>query len=246
MFPVVIPTIGRYSGFETWKWLSGTDRRVTLAVHLDEYQRYKDAFPRCNIMVLSEGSRQHVGRVRAEIIEMFHEPFFFVDDDIKLSWKTVFHPEAMFQILEGHIQDGAWIAGLGQQLYSNFAIDSAEISSRGDRIHRNKFVATVYAIDPDRFRTCPLQELPVYEDVALVIHAAPHVVVSYCATHNNRSPKQGGCNGWRTPEITMESLDALVRLYPGICTKRETKHTTHSQNIGVGLRVAWSKLKEKE
>jgi hypothetical protein len=35
---------------------------------------------------------------------------------------------------------------------------------------------------------------------------------------------------------------ALVAMYPGICKKIPTKHTAHGHDLGVGVRVAWSKI----
>jgi hypothetical protein len=96
------------------------------------------------------------------------------------------------------------------------------------------------------FRNCPLEQLAVYEDVALVIHGIQYgggTITSYMATHTNKSPAQGGCNAWRDKPITIECLNKLVELYPDICSIRETTATTHSQQIGIGLRVAWSKIK---
>lgn len=226
------------------KWLRESGREITFAVHTDEIHSYRTAYPDCQIMGLPDFTRKHTGLVRREIMLLEREPFFFVDDDIRLSLKTVVSVEKMFDTLERHMGIGATMAGLGQQLFSN-AVETILINN--DLAVRNKFVATVYGIDPTKFDDCPLDRLPVYEDVALVIHAIQHgggTVTSYCATHSNVSPPTGGCNSWRDPKITIDSLNALVELYPGICTIRETTNTTHSQNIGIGLRTAWSKIKK--
>jgi hypothetical protein len=136
------------------------------------------------------------------------------------------------------------MAGIGQQLFSNAAMDKAIIID-GDIAVRNRFASLVYGIDPKPYANCDLPRLRIYGDVALVIHAIQYgggTVVSYCATHTNASPELGGCNSWRTKEIILDDLNAICQMYPDVCTIRETTATTHSQYIGVGLRVAWGKI----
>jgi hypothetical protein len=106
----------------------------------------------------------------------------------------------------------------------------------------------VYGINPLHFDECPLEKLAVYEDVALVIHAIKHgggTIVTYAATHSNVSPPEGGCNSWRDEAITLDCLQEMVRLYPDVCSIRETSNKTHSQMIGFGLSVKWSKIKKE-
>lgn len=241
---IIVPSLGRAGTANSMKWLPAAERDVTFAVHQDEVISYKVAYPFNEILVLSDTCRHHTGLVRKEILSQIREPFFFVDDDIRVGLKTVQSIKAVFDILEHHIKSGAAMAGIAPQLFSNFAKTSY---INGDLLAvRNKFVATVYAIDPLAFDTCPLEELPVYEDIALVIHAIQSgggTIVSYVATHTNVSPGVGGCNSWRDEIITLNSLNRLVELYPDVCSIKETQNTTHSQHIGVGLRVAWSKIK---
>ncbi len=242
---IIVPSLGRAGTCASVKWLKDSYREVIFAVHKDEIKAYAEAYQGASFMELSDACRKHTGLVRKEIMAQIREPFIFVDDDIRLSLKNVESVAAMLDVLEGHIRRGASMAGLGQQLFSNMV--NKETIDHDYEAVRNKFVATVYAINPTDFDDCPLEHLPVYEDVALVIHAIQHgggTITSYCATHSNVSPPSGGCNSWRDPRITIESLKKLVELYPDICSIRETKNTTHSQDIGIGLRTAWSKIRK--
>lgn len=226
------------------KWLREAEREIFFAVHKDEAQAYQDAY-KTNAIILSEKCRHHTGLVRKEIMAQLEKPFFFVDDDIRVTFKTTRSIKAVFDLIEHHMKSGASMAGIAPQLFSNFAITPG-VNDDPCAI-RNKFVATVYGINPVEFAGCPLDVLPVYEDVALVIHAirtGHGTIVTYAATHSNVSPPKGGCNSWRDEKITLDSLEALVKLYPDVCTVKETKNTTHSQHIGVGLKVAWSKIKK--
>ena len=243
---IVIPSLGRWDNCPTARWVRDTGRDVIFAVHANELVKYCDAYPWAFIRVLPDTLRGHAGKLRKYIIDSAEEPFFFVDDDIHISIKANKSIEQIFDQLEKHIECGASMAGLGQQLFSNAQMDRTVIVNGDPWALRNQFVATVYAIDPKVFRECPLDQLAVYEDVALVIHAILYgggTVTSYMATHTNKSPDQGGCNAWRNKPITLESLNKLVELYPDICSVRDTYSTTHSQYIGVGLRTAWSKIK---
>jgi hypothetical protein len=241
---IIVPSLGRSSGCNSAKWVFDCGRPVQFAVHADEAEAYAKGYPRADIGVLSDECRKHTGLVRKEIMQNTREPFFFVDDDIRLNLKySPSYPE-FFDTLERQIESGFSMAGAAPQLYSSFA-DTVTIGNDPFAV-RNKFVATVYAIDPTVFDDCPLEQLPVYEDIALVIHAIERgggTVVSYQATHSNVSPSAGGCNAWRNKVNTIESLETLVKLYPHVCSIKETKNTTHSQQIGIGLRVAWSKIK---
>lgn len=241
---IIVPSLGRSGTAYSMRWLQQGDRDILFAVHADEAAAYRSAYPATDILVLSDACRKHTGLVRQEIMGLVRDPFIFVDDDIRISLKAVGSISHMFDVLENHIKCGASMAGLAPQLYSNFA--KTELINGDLCAVKNKFVATVYAIDPTHFDGCPLAELPVYEDIALVIHAIQSghgSIVSYIATHSNVSPPSGGCNSWRNKEITITSLETLVKLYPDICSIRPTDHTTHSQNIGIGLRVAWSKIR---
>jgi hypothetical protein len=227
------------------RWLPEANRPITFAVHGDEAAAYAKAYPDCGIMVLSDHCRKHTGLVRKEILETVRAPFFFVDDDIRITLKDATSIEGVFDTLQKHIRGGASMAGLGQQLFSNNVM-TGFIDGDFSAI-RNRFVATVYGINPPDFDDCPLEQLPVYEDMALVYHAVQRgggTITSYCATHSNVSPPTGGCNSWRDPQITIDSLKKLVELYPDICSIRPTDKTTHSQYIGIGLRTSWSKLKK--
>lgn len=241
---IIVPSLGRAGTATSMKWLPQSGRQIVFAVHKDEAEAYEKAYPGCNTMILSDECRKHTGLIRKEIMYFEREPFFFVDDDIRVSLKMVPDIKTIFDVLERHIQAGASMAGLAPQLFSNYA--QTDLINGDLAAVRNKFVATVYGIVPTVFDTCPLEVLPVYEDIALVIHAIQSgggTIVSYIATHNNVSPAGGGCNSWRNKEITLSSLQTLVDLYPDVCSIRATNNTTHSQNIGVGLRVAWSKIK---
>lgn len=242
---IIVPSLGRAGTANSMKWLDKAERDIIFAVHKDDVIPYKKAYPFKEILELSDECYRHTGLVRKEIMSRIREPFFFVDDDIRVTLKTVQSVKAVFDILEHHINSGASMAGLAPQLFSNFANTSF---INGDLFAiRNKFVATVYAIKPADFDSCPLARLPVYEDIALVIHAIQSgggTIATYVATHSNVSPPIGGCNSWRSKDITLSSLETLVNLYPDVCSVRETNNTTHSQNIGIGLRVAWAKIKK--
>lgn len=241
---IIVPSLGRAGTANSMAWLPQSNREIVFAVHADEAVAYRAAYPNTNQLILSEECRKHTGLVRKEIMTREREPFFFVDDDIRIYYKLIGTVQGIFDKLEEYIAAGASMAGLGQQLYSNLV---EKDFANGDEFVRNKFVATVYGIQPQHFDTCPLERLPVYEDVALVIHAIQNgggTIVSYCATHANKSPKTGGCNSWRNELNTIESLQTLCSIYPDICSIRETNNTTHSQNIGIGLRTAWSKIRK--
>jgi hypothetical protein len=242
---IIVPSLGRAGTAKSMSWLRESGREILFAVHPEEAAAYQKAYPDCDRFVLSEEARHHTGIIRKEIMKRFREPFFFVDDDIRISLKEVTEVSMVFDMLESHMKAGATMAGIAPQLFSNFA--KTELINGDPYAVRNKFVATVYAIDPIAFDDCPLEQLPVYEDVALVIHAIQSgngTICSYIATHNNVSPGTGGCNAWRNEKITIESLITLCRLYPDICSIKETKNTTHSQNIGIGLKTAWSKIRK--
>lgn len=255
---IIVPSLGRAGTAASMRWLMEANRNITFAVHSHEFDEYAKAYESrhtkigrynidIDILALSDDSCKHTGLVRQEIMHHVREPFFFVDDDIRISLKQTSSIKIVFDILEAHIKAGASMAGLAPQLYSNFA--NPELINGDHFAVRNKFVATVYAIDPLAFDTCPLEKLPVYEDIALVIHAIQQgggTIVSYVATHNNVSPIDGGCNSWRNKDITIQSLETLVALYPDICSIRPTTNTTHSQHIGIGLRTAWAKIKKLE
>ncbi len=246
MLPVVIPSLGRAGAVTSMKWMP-VEASVIFAVHEDEAVAYKKAYPSSTIFYLSDNSRRHTGLVRQEILRTIREPFIFVDDDISVSLKTVQNMGQAFDILENHINSGASMAGIGQQLFSNVQMEKTEVINGDPWAIRNKFVSTVYAINPLHFDACPLEKLPVYEDMALIYHAIQSgggTITTYVATHSNKSPSKGGCNSWRDKQITLQSLYTLVELYPDICSVRETTGTTHSQHIGVGLRTAWSKIKK--
>lgn len=242
---IIVPSLHRAGISNSMKWLREANRSIYFAIHADEVEDYKKAYPDIPALILSDDCRHHTGLVRKEIMQQIREPFFFVDDDIRISLKVIPSICAIFDLLEHHMKCGASMAGIAPQLFSNFANTSL---INGDLLAvRNKFVATVYGIDPVIFDNCPLEQLPVYEDVALVIHAIQSgggTIVSYVATHNNVSAPGGGCNLWRNKEITVKSLETLVKLYPDVCSIRETANTTHSQYIGIGLRVAWSKIRK--
>jgi len=247
---IIVPSIGRAGKCNSMKWLPEANRPIVFAVHSDEVEAYRAAYPGCSIMHLSDSCCKHTGLVRKEIMESVREPFIFVDDDIRVSLKAVNSVEKMIEQIEEHVGLGGFsMAGLAPQLFSNYAVDKVETIGHDFFAIRNKFVATVYGINPTHFDDCPLEVLPVYEDIALVIHAIERgngTIVTYCATHSNVSPSVGGCNSWRNEQITIDCLMKLVNLYPHVCSIRETKNTTHSQNIGIGLRVAWSKIKKLE
>ena len=245
---IIVPSLGRAGTASSMKWLPESGRNIAFLVHEDEVQAYRNAYPsvgQITVYGLPNETRHHTGLVRKWIMSQIREPFFFVDDDIRISLKAVKNIPSVFDILEKHMEAGASMAGIAPQLFSNFA--NTDLINGDAFAVRNKFVATVYAIDPTKFDNCPLEELPVYEDVALVIHAIQHgggTIVSYVATHSNVSPPAGGCNSWRNKEITIKSLEKLVQLYPDICSIKPTNNTTHSQYIGIGLKTSWSKIRK--
>lgn len=241
---IIVPSLGRAGTASSMRWLPQANRPITFAVHLDEVDSYHKAYPAVNILELSDSCRHHTGLVRRELLNIYREPFIFVDDDIRISLKGVPSIEAAFDLIEKHMDSGASMAGLAPQLFSTFA---DTIFVNGDPFaQRDKFVATVYGIRPEDFDTCPLEDLPVYEDAALVIHAIQRggTIVTHAATHSNVSPSGGGCNSWRTPQITLDCLNKMVELYPDVCSVKPTKNSTHSQQLGVGLKVAWSQIKK--
>lgn len=251
---IIVPSLGRVGKASSMKWLLEARRDITFAVHADEAEAYQKAYCGrfigidCSVnvdtLILSDECRHHVGLLRREIMQRIREPFFFVDDDIRVSLKGTTSIAKAFDILERHLHSGASMAGFGPQLFSTFA--ETIIVNDDPFVQRDKFVATVYAINPPDFDTCPLETLPVYEDAALVIHAIQRggTIVTFVATHNNVSPPEGGCNAWRDPAITLQCLNEMVRLYPEVCSIKATKNSTHSQQLGVGLRVAWAKIKK--
>lgn len=244
---IVVPSIGRAGKSNSMKWLPEAGRSILFAVHEDEAAAYRKAYPNTSVMVLSEHCRKHTGLVRKEIMSAIRDPFFFVDDDIRINLRAVTSVKEAFDIIERHLNSGFSMAGLGQQLFATYSENSSVIRNDDPFAVLNKFVATVYAIRPTDFDDCPLEHLPVYEDVALVIHAIERgggTVATYVATHANVSPPEGGCNSWRDKDITIKSLQKLVELYPHVCSIRETYNTTHNQYIGIGLKTQWSKIKK--
>lgn len=240
---IVVPSLGRAGTCNSMKWLPEAYREIVFAVHADEVAAYVKAYPGRFILELSDSCRKHTGLVRKEIMQRIREPFFFVDDDIRVSLKGTPTIASIFDLLQDHLCSGASMAGIAPQLFSNFA-NTTNINLDPFAV-RNKFVATVYAINPKDFDDCPLEKLPVYEDIALVIHAIQRgggTIVTYAATHSNVSPQGGGCNSWRDKKITIDSLNTLVELYPDICSIKPTTNTTHSQYIGIGLKTAWKKI----
>lgn len=229
-------------------WLSGCKREVMLAVHEDEAAAYHAAYPRASIMRLSDKCRGHAGRVRREIMSRERDPFFFVDDDIYARLVHVKTHDAMFDVVERHLLRGGMpMAGIGKQIFSQGLIAQCATINGDPHAVRDKFVSTVYGIQPKMFDDCPLEKLRVYEDVALIVHAIRQkgTIVTFCATHTNKTPPSGGCNSWRTEKVVLESLDALVGLYPDVCKKIPTKHTAHNHALGVGVRVSWSKIRPR-
>jgi len=242
---VIVPSIGRAGNSATVKWLKGTKRQVVFAVHGDETEAYAKSYPWAELLFVPEECRHHFGRLRKYLLDTIGEPHISCDDDVRISLKTVGTVDEVFTQLEDHIKGGATIASIGQQLFSN-AAKTIPINNDPNAI-RNKFASLVYAIDPAPFKEYDsLTTLRVYEDIAINIHAIQSgggTVVSYCATHSNVSPPQGGCNSWRTREIILEDLHRICTMYPDICSIRNTDATTHSQFLGIGLRVAWGKIK---
>lgn len=246
---IVVPSLGRAGTSHSATWLNSLEftkrYNVEFAVHHDEVKAYRTAYPWASTSVLPDSVRRHAGLVRKTIIEREREPFFFVDDDIGLRLINFRDPAAMFDQLQRHMQKGKVpMAGIGKQIFSNGVIPHCE-KMNGDPVAiRNKFCSTVYGVDPAAFRDCELERLPVYEDCALIIHAirAGGCIVSYSATHTNKTPPAGGCNSWRTPAIIKRSMRELAAMYPEIVRVIPTKHTSHNQDLGIGVRVAWSKI----
>lgn len=240
---VIVPSLGRAGTAHSMSWLKDSGRDVVLAVHKDEDKAYREAYPWAETMVLPDKVRRHAGKLRKHIIMSQMDPFFFVDDDAHVRFVHVKNAKEMFKILERHMSKVP-MAAIGKQIFSNSVIPKCT-PMNGDKLAiRNKFASIVYGIDPAVFRNCPLERLVVYEDCALIIHAIINggTIVSYSATHTNKTPPQGGCNSWRTPEIILQSLDELVRMYPEYCKKIETKSTAHGHALGVGVRVSWSRI----
>jgi hypothetical protein len=243
---IIVPSLGRAGDCPSMKWLPQANRPIIFAVHADEADAYRIAYPNTEILILSDHCRHHVGLIRREIMSHIRVPFCFVDDDIRISSKTTKSIEQTFDLLEMHLDSGASMAGLGPQLFSNF-IDTVFVNGDPWAL-RNLFVATVYAIRPTDFDTCPLEDLPVYEDASLCIHAIQHgggTIVTYSATHSNVSPPLGGCNAYRDKEMTIRCMQKMVELYPGICSIKDTLNQTHSQFIGLGLKIEWKKIVRK-
>lgn len=247
MMRIIVPSLGRAGVSPSAKWLKETKREVFFAVHPDEVEAYQKSYPWGSILSIPDIFRHHDGKLRKHLLDTNIDPYFSVDDDVRLSLKSVTTVDGMFDTLERHIECGATMAGIGQQLFSNAIMEKTVIVDGDPWCVRNKFASLVYGIDPKPYTNCDLPRLRIYGDIALAIHAIQYgggTVISYCATHSNASPPSGGCNSWRTREIILQDLDAICEMYPGICEKRLTDATTHSQYIGVGLRVAWSKIKK--
>ena len=244
---IIVPSLGRaIPQCPTAKWLINTERSVTFMVHADERDAYTLAYPWADVHIVPDEYRHHDGKLRKYFLDLFKEPYFSVDDDVRLSMKGVGSVDEMFNILEKHIDSGATMSGIGQQLFSNASIEKNIIINNDPWAIRNKFVSLVYGINPAPYSNCDLPRLRIYGDVALIIHSIQYgggSIVTYSATHSNASPPLGGCNSWRTKEIIIADLEAICAMYPGICTIRPTDATTHSPYIGIGLRVAWSKIK---
>lgn len=242
---IVVPSLGRAGTSATMKWLAEVSHTIILAVQADEIDAYAKAYPKAYIITVPDDCRHHIGKVRRYILNHFKpDPIFWVDDDIRVTRKYVTTYDQMFNLLKHHLDSGVAMAGIGQQLFSNMQNVS---SHNGDlAVVRNKFVSICYAIDTTLFDDCPLEELCIYDDVAIAIHAIQKsgTIVSYAATHTNVTPPTGGCNSWRTKQIIIDDLLRICKLYPSICTIRETTNTTHSQHIGIGLRVAWSQIRK--
>jgi len=245
---IIVPSLGRANPLcPSSKWLVLSKRPVFFAVHGDEIESYKVSYPWANTILVPDEYRHHDGKLRKYLLDINNSPYISVDDDTRLVFNADIDVDGMFDILERHVNNGATMAGIGQQLFSNAQIDKTVIINDDPWALRNIFASLVYAIDPIPYKNCDLPRLRIYGDVALCIHAIQYggsTIVTYAATHSNVSPPSGGCNDWRTKEIILQDLDAICEMYPGICTKRPTDAMTHSQHIGVGLRVAWSKIKK--
>lgn len=245
---IIIPSLGRAGTASSMKWVREANRPIVFMVHEDEVQKYRDAYrinSQISVYGLPDETKHHTGLIRKWIMQQIREPFFFVDDDIRISVKAAPDISTVFDRLENHIKCGASMAGLAPQLFSNFA--KTELVNGDLFAIRNKFVATVYAINPLHFDSCPLERLPVYEDVALCVHAIQSgggTIVTYIATHSNVSPPSGGCNSWRNERITIECLEELCKIYPDVCSIVPTNNKTHSQDIGIGLKTTWRKIRK--
>jgi len=244
---IIVPSLGRAGIAPSAKWLVNSKRPVFFAVHGDEIEAYKASYPWASTILIPDEYRHHDGKLRKLLLDMNNSPYISCDDDVRLVFNAQIDVDGMFDILENHVNNGATMAGIGQQLFSNAQIDKTIIINNDPWALRNIFASLVYAIDPVPYKNCNLPRLRIYGDIALCIHAIQYgggTVVSYCVTHSNVSPDSGGCNSWRTKEIILQDLEMICSMYPGICSIRDTDSTTHSQYIGKGLRVAWSKIKK--
>jgi len=243
---VYVPSVGRAGTSASMNWLQSSGQQVVVATHLDERDAYAKAYPWAEIMTLPDECRRHMGRVRQQIMRRVGEPMFFVDDDVSVRLVKFKGYGDMFRMLERHLKKVP-MAGIGKQIFSQGLVAAAKPEGGDPLVVRNKFVSLVYAINPKKFMDCPLQTLPVYEDCALIIHAIQRggTIVTFSATHTNKTPPVGGCNSWRTPKVVLDSLSELCKLYPEYCKKTETKHTAHGHELGVGVRVSWSKIRSK-
>jgi hypothetical protein len=241
---VYVPSVGRAGTSQSLAWLQSSGRQVVIATHDDEHEAYERAYPWAEILTLSDNCRRHMGLVRQEIMSIEKEPMFFVDDDVHVRLVRFKDYGEMFDMLEQHLRRVP-MAGIGKQIFSQGLVAIAKPEGSDKLVVRNKFVSLVYAIDPREFEDCPLENLQVYEDCALIIHAIQRggTIVTFSATHTNKTPPIGGCNSWRTSEVVLRSLEELCRLYPEYCRKTETRHTAHGHELGVGVRVAWSKVR---
>lgn len=243
---VVVPSLGRAGTSSSMEWLRDCGRDVMVAVHEDESAAYRKAYPWAEVMVLPETCRRHVGMVRQEIMRREKRPMFFVDDDVYVRLVKFKSYAQMFDQLEKHLTKVP-MAGIGKQIFSQSLVAAAKPYNGDKMVVHNKFVSLVYGVVPSEFRECPLDQFRVYEDCVMIIHAIRRggTIVSFSATHTNRTPPQGGCNSWRTPEVVLDSLERLVDLYPDVCRKVDTRHTAHGHALGVGVRVAWSRIRSE-
>lgn len=243
---IIVPSLGRAGISPSAKWLVHTKREVYFAVHGDEIEAYKAAYPWAFTILIPDEYRHHDGKLRKLLLDINGGPYFSVDDDVRLVFNALIDVDGMFDILENHINNGATMAGIGQQLFSNAQIDKTIIINDDPWAIRNIFASLVYAIDPKPYKNCDLPRLRIFGDVALCIHSIQYgggTIVTYAATHSNVSPDLGGCNSWRDKDIIIKDLNEICSMYPDICSIRNTDNTTHNQYIGKGLRVAWSKIK---
>lgn len=244
---IIVQSLGRAGNCPSTKWLTqSTKRHVTFAVHEDEADAYQKAYPWAKVMVVPEDVRHHDGKLRKFILSQNDQPYFAVDDDIRVSLKGVSTIDAMFDVLERHIECGLTMAGLGMQLFSNSV--ATYIINKDPFAVPRRFATTVYAIDPVVFHHSPIDKLQLYADIAQSIHAIQYgggSLITMVGTHSNVSPPSGGCNSWRTREMILEDLKAICALYPTICSARPTDFTTHGQKIGVKLHVNWKAIKKE-